>query len=68
MFCLFIRLFIDAFIFSEAFNQAEIQFLVILSDDYSQLSDRGNTEWDYSALTNLVAYFQFARALEQKFI
>lgn len=34
MFCLFIRLFIDVFIFSEAFNQAEIQFLVILSDDY----------------------------------
>lgn len=34
MFCLFIRLFIDVFIFSEAFNQAEIQFLVILTDDY----------------------------------
>lgn len=34
MFCLFIRLFIDVFIFSEAFNQTEIQFLVILSDDY----------------------------------
>ena len=27
-------LFIDVFIFSEAFNQAEIQFLVILLDDY----------------------------------
>lgn len=34
MFCLFIHLFIDIFIFSEAFNQAEIQFLVILLDDY----------------------------------
>lgn len=34
MFCLFIHLFIDVFIFSEAFNQAEIQFLVILLDDY----------------------------------
>lgn len=34
MFCLFIQLFIDVFIFSEAFNQAELQFLVILLDDY----------------------------------